>query len=131
MQFILAIMFFVAPPTAGKDRPWALQSTQSIEFADWGACDDTIRNVILPAVKSTDTIALTAWCLPKAASGDARVKFFSEQKESAKPLTTEAAKAQMPKLGSCYDYVPPPVSARKPSDQRDVTVGLLGQCRQK
>lgn len=128
MQFILVILFFVAPPTADKDRPWALQSTQSIEFADFDACDDAIRNVILPAVKTTDTVALSAWCLPKGA--EARAKALSEQRESSKALSAEA-KVQMPKLGSCYDYVPPAVSSRKRGDQRDVKIGLPGQCHQK
>jgi len=122
-------MFFIAPPTAEKDRPWALQSTQSIEFADWIACDDAIRNVILPAVKSTDTVALTAWCLPKGPSVDA--KALSRQRETAKTFTGEAAKVQMPTLGSCYDYVPPPATSRKRGDQRDVKIGLPGQCHQK
>lgn len=127
MQFILVIMFFIAPPTTDEDRPWALQSTQSIEFADWIACDDAIRNVILPAVKSTDTVALTAWCLPKGPSVDAQT--LVQQRETAKASPAEA-KLQMPKLGSCYDYVPSSVTSGKRRDQRAVKVGLPGQCHQ-
>ena len=128
MQFILVIMFFIAPPTTDEDRPWALQSTQSIEFADWITCDDAIRNVILPAVKSTDTVALTAWCLPKGPSVNGQA--LLPQREATKKFTGEAAKLQMPTLGSCYDYVPPPVTSNKRSDQRAVKVGLQGQCHQ-
>jgi hypothetical protein len=133
MQFVLVIMFFVTPPTLGSNRSWALQSTQSIEFENWEACDDTIKNVILPAVKSTDTMALTAWCLPKSSKGEARLKFFKEQdaKGGFKALSTEDRNNKKVQFGSCYDYVPPPVGQRKPTSERHVATGVVGECHSK
>ena len=125
MQFILIIMFFVTPPTLGKNRLWALQSTQTIEFESWLACDDAIRNVILPAIKSTDTMALTAWCLPRAYTADARVSFL---KGETKFLTEEVKKNPNAQFGTCYDYVPPAVGERKSKDQRSITVEMIGKC---
>jgi hypothetical protein len=126
-QFILVIMFFVTPPTGGKNRLWALQSTQTIEFDNQPACDDAIKNVILPAVKSTDTMALTAWCLPKTYQGEARATFFKEEKEG-KLLTERATKKPNETFGTCYDYVPPPVNEHTPIEKRSAKVGLIGQC---
>jgi hypothetical protein len=105
MQFILVIMFFVTPPTLGKNRLWALQSTQSVEFDSWKACDDAIRNAILPAIKSTDTMALSAWCLPKSFKGAERKSFLAQP-------GADKAKA-MENYGSCYEYVPAPVTGRQ------------------
>jgi hypothetical protein len=121
MQFVLVIMFFITPPVLGKNRPWALQSTQSIEFDSWDACDDVIRNVIVPAVKSTDTMALTAWCLPKAFKGKEREEF------AITPQSTEAARSKaMTTYGSCYDFVPAPGGKRESAPA--VNAKPIGQC---
>jgi hypothetical protein len=132
MQFVLVIMFFVTPPTLGTNRLWALQSTQSIEFEDQPACEDAIKNVILPAVMSTDTMALTAWCLPKSFKGAARLDFFRDQttKGGIRTLSAEDLAKRKAEFGSCYDYVPPAVGTRKPKD-RVVTSGVLGECHKK
>jgi len=133
LQFVLVIMFFVTPPTLGTNRLWALQSTQSIEFEDQPACEDTIKNVILPAVMSTDTMALTAWCLPKSSKGQARVDFFRDQdaKGGMRALSTEERAKRKAEFGSCYDYVPPAVGSRKPAKDRAFTSGVLGECNKK
>ena len=131
MQFVLVIMFFVTPPTLGTNRLWALQSTQSIEFEDQPACEDAIKNVILPAVMSTDTMALTAWCLPKSFKGKARFDFFSDQntKGGMRTLSVEDLAKRKAEFGSCYDYVPPAAGTRK--RDRVVTSGVLGECHKK
>jgi hypothetical protein len=126
MPFVLIIMFFIAPPTLGANRPWALQSTQSIEFDSWPACDDAIRNVISPAVRSTDTMAFTAWCLPKGFKGKERSDFLL--KPEAK--SADRAKEQMAISGSCYDYVPPPVTGGKRKESAALNAKLVGQCHQ-
>jgi hypothetical protein len=126
-QFVLVIMFFVTPPTGGKNRLWALQSTQTIEFDSQPACADAINNVILPAVKSTDTIALTAWCLPKADQAKARVEFL-DKKEHGLVANPEAVSKAAATVGTCYDYVPPAANERIPARKRTVTSGLIGEC---
>jgi hypothetical protein len=133
MQFILIMMLFVTPPTLGSNRSWTLQSTQSIEFEDWTSCDDAIKNVILPAVKSTDTLALTAWCLPKSIKGKSRIDFFSEQDKQGgmKALSEKERDTKKVEFGSCYDYVPPPVGDRRAASKRNVTVGVAGKCHEK
>jgi hypothetical protein len=126
-QFVLVMMVFVTPPTGGKNRLWALQSTQTIEFDDQPACADAISNVILPAVKSTDTMALTAWCLPKTHQTEARAGFLIQRKQGQLTATQEFSKAAA-QVGTCYDYVPPPVNANIAPGQRNVKSGLIGEC---
>jgi hypothetical protein len=125
-QFVLVMMFFVTPPTGGKNRLWALQATHTIEFENQPACADAINNVILPAVKSTDTMAVTAWCIPKTHQADVR-KSLLEKKLNGLLAADEISNAAA-QVGTCYDYVPPPVSEHKAPNQRTVKSGLIGEC---
>jgi hypothetical protein len=126
-QFVLVMMFFVTPPTSGTNRLWALQATHTIEFEDQPACADAINNVILPAVKSTDTMAVTAWCIPKTHQAEARKGFLDKRVKGLLATKDDISKAAA-QVGTCYDYVPPPVSEHKPPNQRRVTSGLIGEC---
>jgi hypothetical protein len=112
-QFVMIVMFFITPPALGKDRPWALQSTQSAEFNSWEACDDLIKNQLMPAIKSTDTVSLFGWCAPKDFN-EARKTEFQRSLVAPGISSLERSKritdrTKMKEIGSCYYYVPPPV----------------------
>ena len=63
MNYILFVMFLVAPP-GQKDPDWALQSTNSMEFADFATCESAAKE-ILKSMKKTSTITMVAWCFDK------------------------------------------------------------------
>jgi hypothetical protein len=126
MEFILVAMFFITPPTLGQNRLWTLQSIQHIDFDSYDACKDAFVKVIGPAVQSTDTLAFTGWCVPKAFRGKEREKFLS----SPEFKSEEAIKSQMEISGSCFEYVPPPVTGGKRMTPPAITAKMIGQCHQ-
>lgn len=129
-QFILIAMFFVTAPVPGTNRVWALQSTQNVEFNSADACKDVMVNILIPAAKSTDTISVIGWCLPKDYVGHERELF----RQSGKPRSLEETNRAMAQFGSCYVYVPAPVTGRKrksPAAGEDGSPRLLGECKTK
>jgi hypothetical protein len=124
--FLMIVMFFVTPPALGDSRPWALQSTQSSEFESWDACNDVIEHQLIPAVQTTDTVALVGWCVPKSFKGKARNDTFSLEGTPRSQLSVRRLQlnrlAQDPdkkkEFGSCYSFVP----------GSGLTSRVLGQC---
>jgi hypothetical protein len=141
-NFLMIAMFFVTPPALGPDRAWSLQSTHSSEFSSWEACDDAIRNHLIPAIQSTDTVSVFGWCVPKDGPQKEATKKLNDIKGRlssksttkfntfmTKAITDEAVSqgARLEELGSCYYYVPPPLSGSNPASGPIVT-GILGSC---
>ncbi|WMT76314.1 hypothetical protein [Bradyrhizobium sp. Ash2021] len=121
--FLMIVMFFVTPPALSENRPWTLQSTQSSEFTSWDACNDVIEHQLIPAMQTTDTVALVGWCVPKAFKGKARNEVFnpdgtsrSDRRLLIKQFAQDPAKKK--EFGSCYSFVP----------GSGVTTRVLGQC---
>ena len=139
MHFILFLMFFITPPALGNDRPWTLQSTQTLEFDSWHACDDFISKHLMPSVLTTDTVSVFGWCTPKdlppsleqsklqdLLQGLTSAKTRVERQQAQQELSTEAV---MSKVGSCYSYVPAPVvtDGRRPTQGKS-TRQAMGSC---
>jgi hypothetical protein len=126
--FLMIVMFFVTPPALGENRPWSLQSTHSSEFESWEACDDAISNQLIPAVQTTDTVALVGWCLPKKYKGSERKDTFKLEGTTRSELSARRLllnkRAQDPAIkqqfGTCYSFIPGPGAS--------VTTRVLGQC---
>ena len=100
-----------------------------MDFHDWNACNDAILNTIIPAAKSTATISVAAWCMPKGYVGvDERAKISQASPEAQK------SQAALAKFGTCYMYVPGPIRPgqdAKQETQAPLASGepkLLGQC---
>jgi hypothetical protein len=141
MTFLLMIMLFITPPALGKQRAWALQSTQTMEFATQPACNDFVVNTLLPAVGSTDTVSAFGWCLPKGYSEDARAKFVqdnarllkdSKEFKALQDQDKVALQNAIERFGSCYVYVPAPVTGgprKSPPPGENGKPQLLGQCK--
>ena len=103
-MFILLMMYFVAAPVSGEGRPWALQSVHSMEFTSKQGCEEAIDETIIPAVQTTDTVSVFAWCLPKGGSGKANIAAADPAKSS---------------IGRCYSYVPPPIGAKDRAKKKE------------
>lgn len=68
MKYILFMMFLVTPPTGGKNPDWALQSTNSMEFNTFSACNNAAQDVV-KSINKTKTITVVAWCFETGAAG--------------------------------------------------------------
>lgn len=112
MHFILFVMFFITPPALGPNRNWSLQSTQSMEFDSKPACDAAIRT-IMASVQTTDTVAVSGWCLQKQGSAAAIAEFKGNAEAS-----------------SCYQFVPAEIVPDGKQKRADVKHAELknGQC---
>jgi hypothetical protein len=66
MNYVLFIMFLISPPGL-KEPDWTLQSTTTMDFANFEACDAAFQK-ILDSIKKTPTIAVSGWCFDKSNS---------------------------------------------------------------
>jgi hypothetical protein len=137
-------MFFITPPVLGENRAWTLQSTLSAEFGSGEACNDALVSHIGSAAQSTDTVSVFGWCMPKEPSDNQksaslRIKTIRESIPGKSQFHFDAARTkaitqqaeteglQKAEIGSCYYYVPAPVTEKGSGTGLTVS-GVLGSC---
>ena len=64
MHYILYFMLFTTPPAAKGHEVWSLQTSTSMEFNTFPACESAV-NKIIGSIEKTDTVRLFGWCFPK------------------------------------------------------------------
>jgi hypothetical protein len=72
MKTILFPMFFISPPAERGKEIWSLQSTNTIEFASKGSCQEAWSSIASTLVK-VDTVEIRGWCFTESTITDPKI----------------------------------------------------------